>query len=135
MLLGIQAGEDRHMGGQGRRVLRDGTLEDDRPLRQATEERRRLALIAVQTEVIRPQRVQRDQDVAAGRADHRAGCAPLDHKQNAGKGSASDDDKAPHPAMLVQTGSANRHGRLLTMNVNSCIILYVGSQKSLTSCS
>ncbi len=55
-------GEDRNVGGKGRRHRSDGVLEDDGLLGEGVDPRRRVAEVAVGTQMVGPRGVERDED-------------------------------------------------------------------------
>ncbi len=67
MLLRIETREDGHVGGERRRVLDDSTFEQSTPGGEGVQEGAGVSPIAIGPEVIGPQRVDRDQNVAPSR--------------------------------------------------------------------
>ena len=67
MFLGVETGEDPHVGGQGRRVLHHRALEQNSPIRQSIEGRAGGLLVSVGPQMIGSQRIDRNQDHPSSR--------------------------------------------------------------------
>ncbi len=71
MLPRVEAGQHRHVGDESAGELGVGLLEDGGPPRQRVQERAGRPAVAVEAEMVGPQGVDRDEDVAAGGARNR----------------------------------------------------------------